>query len=726
MDKPAHPLNKINATNKYHRVRIHASIIIIVDYNCVQYFKFSKKIRLTGCIRLQKIYSFISKLVQNNSGQSLVLALITLFSYGTQLPWLHLYIDDWIWAWTWEYYGAEGVRVYFSTNRPVWGLLYQLTLPLLDGNVLAYQIFALLCRFLASLTFFWFLRQIWPERSKVVFVAALLFTVYPGFALQPIAITYGHIFLVMAFLFLSLGLTARALQQNRPAYGLHALAGLLSILNLLMMEYFFTLEILRFFIIGLILFRTETNLPRLLVKTLRGWAFYGAILLSTILVRTFLLTQIQSNRYSFRWLAEFQAAPLQALGALLVKIAEDFWQTTFGAWLPALQRLLSLQIHLTSTAVTVFVALVVLAMAGLAWWFINAIREKRFTLEMIGLGVLAILAAGWPFWLTGLDVRPVEIFSRFTLPFMLGAALFMAGLITALPYRIVQSVLLAGLVGIAAGYHFQIANDFRLEWKYNQQLLWQIRWRIPDLEENTLLLLTDFPTRYYNLAALTTEINALYPYQPQPRRLAYSFHYSRNLDESLKGLSTGQTVTGRNVTARLEGSTDRLLAAQYDLGRCFRLTEPDLDGGDPSLPEHLQRASRLSDLRRVLTTPPDMPVHENWFGPEPQHTWCYYFEKADLARQGKKWTEVVGYWEEAESLGFSPRDEMEKMVFIEAFAQTGQWQKAADLALSFSLEERKNALCRLTQRIDRSTADSSAKNKFLTHVQDFAFCSSEQ
>ena len=673
---------------------------------------------------MQNLLQRLSGFTSINRGQNLFLVLITIFAYGLQLPWLHLYIDDWIWAWTWEYYGADGVQVYFSTNRPVWGMLYQITLPLLDGNVLAYQIFGLLCRLLATLIFFWLLRQIWPESGKLVFSASLIFAIYPGFALHPIAITYGHIFIVMSFWFLSIGFSLQALQKPPRRWLLILLSGLFSILNLLMMEYFFTLEILRLFIFGMVFFRTEPNLSKLLLKTLQNWAVYGATLIAAILVRSIFLTQIQTNRYSFRWLDSLKTSPLQAIGQLIIKIGEDLWQTTLGAWEPVIRRFSLLDIRYSSTWMTIILSGFIFSLALLFWivWKNNT-PAKRSWFEMVWLGLFAILAAGWPFWLTSLDVKPVEIYGRFTLPFMVGASLLISGLINGLPNRTVQAVLLAAFVGTAAGFHFQISNDFRLEWKYNQQLIWQIRWRIPHLEEGTTLLLTDFPTNYYNLAALTTELNALYPYEPQPRRLAYAVNYSRNLDEELEGLQPGLTLTGRNVTARLNGSTDQLLAAQYDLGRCFRLTEPDLDGQDPSLPGHLQRASRLSDLRWVETNPSSFPVREDWFTPEPEHTWCYYFEKADLARQEKKWNEVINYWDQAHAKGYTPRDEMEKILFIEAFAQTNQWQIAQDLALSFSLSERKNVLCRLADRIDHTTPPSLDKTKFLDQVYQFAACS---
>jgi len=50
----------------------------------------------------------------------------------------------------------------------------------------------------------------------------------------------------------------------------------------------------------------------------------------------------------------------------------------------------------------------------------------------------------------------------------------------------------------------------------------------------------------------------------------------------------------------------------------------------------------LSDPSRIIITGKDMPVMpEDIFGKEPPHTWCYYYEKAELARQAGDWEQVA-------------------------------------------------------------------------------------
>ena len=57
----------------------------------------------------------------------LVLAIVAILAYGLLLPQLGFYWDDLPMSWIRYQLGTEAMARYFSTNRPVWGLLYQLT-----------------------------------------------------------------------------------------------------------------------------------------------------------------------------------------------------------------------------------------------------------------------------------------------------------------------------------------------------------------------------------------------------------------------------------------------------------------------------------------------------------------------------------------------------------------------------------------------------------------------
>ncbi|HEX2055677.1 MAG TPA: hypothetical protein VHF07_04235, partial [Nitrospiraceae bacterium] len=82
---------------------------------------------------------------------------------------------------------------------------------------------------------------------------------------------------------------------------------------------------------------------------------------------------------------------------------------------------------------------------------------------------------------------------------------------------------------------------------------------------------------------------------------------------------------------------------------------------------------------------PDMPdgatSRAAVFGREPHHTWCYYFQKADLARQLNDWSEVTRMADETRVLGLLPADPTEWLPFLEGYLQTGRRADAHELLI---------------------------------------------
>ena len=82
--------------------------------------------------------------------------------------------------------------------------------------------------------------------------------------------------------------------------------------------------------------------------------------------------------------------------------------------------------------------------------------------------------------------------------------------------------------------------------------------------------------------------------------------------------------------------------------------------------------SKISNV--VLNTNFQSPP-EAIFGSEPQHGWCYYYEKADLAAQQGDWKTVASLGEKALSLGFYPSDSVEWMPFLQAYVKLDDTKK---------------------------------------------------
>ena len=103
---------------------------------------------------------------------------------------------------------------------------------------------------------------------------------------------------------------------------------------------------------------------------------------------------------------------------------------------------------------------------------------------------------------------------------------------------------------------------------------------------------------------------------------------------------------------------------------------------DPKFIEDLSNIIPISDLSTITVGDGARLPNPAIFGQEPPHGWCYFFEKADLARQLNDWKTILQLGEEAKAKGLAPASGSEYVPFIEAFAQSGQWSKAYDLSIA--------------------------------------------
>ncbi|MBA4376721.1 MAG: hypothetical protein C0401_11190 [Anaerolinea sp.] len=105
------------------------------------------------------------------------------------------------------------------------------------------------------------------------------------------------------------------------------------------------------------------------------------------------------------------------------------------------------------------------------------------------------------------------------------------------------------------------------------------------------------------------------------------------------------------------------------------------DRYNPFLSANTVKALGASNLERIDPQGEEGLPSEDLFGQENKNTWCYYFEKADLARQTKDWPEVTRLYNEAETKGYEPGNGIEMMPFIEGFARTGGAKKSLQLTI---------------------------------------------
>ncbi|RPI93108.1 MAG: hypothetical protein EHM40_10855 [Chloroflexi bacterium] len=644
---------------------------------------------------------------------ALILLVVAVLAYGLLIPQLGIYWDDLPMSWIRYELGPEAMTRYFSTNRPVWGLLYQVTTRLLPQVPAYWQIFALLWRWLGAVAVWVIVRQLWKARPGFALSVALLFLLYPGFNQQWGSYLYSHFFIVLFFFLFSIFLMLRSVPQTITAgsslrFDKTIAAMFFSALNLWMMEYFFPLEFARVGFIWTSL-RDEYPNPRDRVKpTLKLWAPYLAVFALAVLSRLFIFN---NQIYGFGLMSKLKDAPLATLLSLVRDAFSSLWVVTFAAWAQAFQGPNPAVHGRLTLGAFAFVCLATAAFLLIQSWrkTDQEVKPKRDLWFAIGLGLFLLPFAGAPFWLTGLSISLSHPASRFTLPFMLAVSLIFAALIELIPWPRARYVLLALLIGLAAGRQFLWSTDYVRDWQAYKNLFWQMTWRVPALKPNTVVLMNE-ELSFYADNSLSPTLNWIYAPEKHSDQIDYVFFYPTNrLDNSLPALEPGLPIDYDYIAGHFIGNTSQAVAFYYDPPACLRLLEPDIDTDNRFIQmESLMReASALSNSDLILASPDAaMPAI---YQPEPAHGWCYYFQKADLARQLGNWETVTRLGDEAFALSDYPNNPLERFVFIEGYAHTGKWERAVKLSREsyrVSKEYVGPLLCRLWGRIETETSEA--------------------
>ncbi len=646
---------------------------------------------------------------------ALFLLLLSILTYALFFWERGFYWDEAPWTWIYYRLGPAALTKTFSTSRPFWGLLYQALLPLIGPHPWIWQLSMVFTRWLTALLVWQIFRQLWPQ-SKLPLWAATLFLVYPGLGQNYIALMYTHFYIVFSAFLLSLSLSLLAVQ--RKSWPLHVAALLLSIVNLLTMEYFYFLEFFRLILFWYLLPISErrwSGRPRLAAQAwslLRIYLPYLFTFLAVTMWRA-LFFKNQNASYSYQTLVDLKANFFTGLGKLLWNMLRAFWESVPHAWLFPFEpvNLATLGLY---TAIGAFaLALVTTLLAGLYFRRYAAhFSEVQLPHASLLLGFCAWLLGGGAFWLVGERTLPQLHFSvdRFTLPFMLGSSLMLAALLNLLEKKPrLQLTLLALLVGFSVGKQFQTNATYRRDWDMARAFFWQMSWRAPSLQAGTTVISNDLPVTVFSDNSLSGPLNWIYsPYGKMDTILYFASvraQEGRALGETLEA---GREFDQNYLATTFHGNTSQMIVVNFAPPACFRVLDPEIDPLNKLIPPELRDAAFLS--RPALISADHTVTLPDYFSPEISQGWCYYFSKAELSRQSGDWGEVLKLYQQAQALGDRPNDPLENFVFIEAYAHTGQWSEARKLTretYKFSKEVMRPTLCALWQRIGREVPDSA-------------------
>ena len=395
--------------------------------------------------------------------------------------------------------------------------------------------------------------------------------------------------------------------------------------------------------------------------------------------------------------------PLSVLH-LLSSMGEAIWKAGFYVW--------GQVIVLTSQAISAPTSLITLALILLSFFLLsfyllkhtfNGKPAAQFASQAIIIGLLGILLGRIPSFAAGLPLTLQSSFDRLMISMMLGASLFATGLIELfIKNARIKTYLFALLIALGIGQQFFNANIFRRDWAKQQEIYWQLAWRIPSLQPGTVLLTDQMPIDYETDLSFTAPVNWMYAPGYKRANLPYALLYvEKRLGGSLTSLEPDMNVRLSFRTVDFVGSTSQAIVIYMPRNGCLRVLDPAW--GDEITYERQSRflvdAIPLSDPARI-TINSDKTAKLPFLS-EPDHTWCYYYTKAELARQKGDWLQANDLIDEARSLGYQPEDPFEWLVYIEARAMIGDIE-AAEILSSEALAQDKgirDGLCLIWKRI---------------------------
>ncbi len=631
------------------------------------------------------------------------LLLISAIVYLPNIGNLTYFKDDWYYIYDGTIAGAGVFKFMFSIDRPARGLFFEIYYSLFGPQPLPYHISAYLWRALAAIGALWLFDILWPRERKFAFFTALLFAIYPGYYWWISAIEYQPMIVSLALQVFSIALTLKAVQASGRAPTIaYAIGAILTgWIYVALVDYAIGMEAFRFLCVYLLVSRDQrfSTTGKKLPASLRVWAWNLFIPFGFIFWRIFIFNNERKATDIGLQLGALFNAPIPTAFSWFIQFFSSLMNLGVLAWVAQFPRFF-FGLRLRDTLSALVVAGLVLLLVALVEKLIKQEQDVLVNVPPAATGILyeEALLLGLPGMLLG--ILPVimanryinlEGFSHYALPASLAAALSLTGFIYTLSSRRIQLTVLYMLIAFAALAHYSISISAMNEENAIEKFWWQASWRIPALRPGATLAL-NYPSPNIGDDGFGVMEAANMIYFPQPMA-QIPVHY--NVSAITLNAGNLQDV----LLGKLYRQTEyRSHSIDFDYGNLLVLSQPSstscvhvINGQQPLIsvldPANVILAASSSNIENVILDSGPFIPQDFAFGTEPEHKWCYYYEKAELALQLGDWEEAASLGEEAIHLSFHPEDQSEWLPFLQAYAITGNQQRVKQTAPKINAEK---------------------------------------
>ncbi len=632
--------------------------------------------------------SFLKKVKIFETGVALsVITITTILSYGILIPQLGFYRDDWYMLLAGQSEGAQGIVNLFAIDRPLIGYIYALDYAVLGSSVLGWHLYALLLRLLASLGFFFLLRAVWPDKKFETTIAALLFAVYPGFLQQPNAATFKNLLLGYDLALFSILATIQAVKTDITwkRIGLIVTAVLFAGLYFGIFEAMIGLEGARVLLLWYVLWKESHAAPKKAILPTLKWSIPYVLLAGMFVFwRVFLFKSERRATNVDVLFSSYGATPLHSLLGIIIETVKDVWEATVLAWFVPFYQFTRTGAYRELGTAVFFASLAVGSVLFYIWYAKGQILVREMEtgtgsaeVAWMGLGLPIVAMAVLPIVLSGRNISFELQWDRYAYHATLGIILAVTGFIFYALHSSTRWIVPLVLIGMSVVTHYFSADYYRDYWSYNRELWWQMSWRAPRLKEGTLVFVS-MPFGFAEDYEVYGPANMVY-YPGQGIKVSAEVLNANTAVLIQQGVTDAGNYN-REVYVPKDYSK-ALIVAFPTIGSCLHV----LDGRQVELPGYSGEGS-LTDVARYSHIDQIDPVHapatvpRQIFGREPEHGWCYYYQKMSLARQMGDWQVVAQLADEAQALDLRPDDYSEWVPALQAYASLGEGKKARQAA----------------------------------------------
>lgn len=601
--------------------------------------------------------------------------------------------DDWYLMYSAHAYGPKAFIDIFSVDRPARALVMMPAYSLFGDNPVYYNLSAYIFRLLSAFGFLWFLRILWPRQQKLTFLATLLFLIYPGFLSQLNGIDYQSQMVSLAAAMISIALSLRASFEDRLWLRtiLFAAAVLLGWFYLGLVEYFLGFEYLRLAGFVLLSFRDDGSWKGMLAGVKR-WLPNILIPLVFLTWRVFFFQSERDATDIGLQMSTLLGSPFVTIFWWGVHLITDSLDVLLFAWsVPFYSSFSSLQLR---DVVFSGVVAAVIIFGVYKWISHRDTSEARdeslfWQKEMLFLGMTMVVAGLIPIILVNRSVD-FSSFSRYALASATGGCLAIAAFLSLLPLDGIRYAIISLLIVVSVFTHHANALNAVRETQAIRSFWWQVSWRIPQLERRSTLIASTPTFSIEEDYFIWGPANMIYyPERWSDNSKIRPGLFAAVLNDQAKNKvldRKGEEFTSRKDIHTFTNYENFLLLSRPSSSACVHVidgAQPEFSSSEKSLVMMIAPYSMADKvtLDSGFQTPPEIV-----FGTEPSHDWCFYFERADLARQRGQWEEVLKIGEQAFGQGLEPRDRIEWMPFLQAYAQTGNVDRLMNLVSKVSAD----------------------------------------